>query len=72
MSGGRGNSLRGFAQVRDFDIFPIYQLLVEITLFWTTRVLLEIVKLFSGQVKSLNSVKSNKRKNGFSASEGGK
>ena len=33
MSDGRGNSLRGFAQVRDFDIFPIYQLLVEITLF---------------------------------------
>lgn len=46
ISGCWENSPRGVAQVRDYDTFLIYKLLVEITFFLLTRMLLKTSEKF--------------------------
>lgn len=46
ISGCRENSPRGVAQVRDYDTVLIYKLIVEITFFLLTRMLLKTSEKF--------------------------
>lgn len=46
ISGCRENSHRGVAQVRDYDTVLIYKLIVEITFFLLTRMLLKTSEKF--------------------------